>query len=184
MTEDLSWLEGGEVASAPTYTNMTKRELCAALDYSPAKLDRLIRLGLPGRKGANNASGYRFTLAEVVEWIAQHRVAEQGGGDDNSIAAAKRRLAIAQAHAKELENERNEGEVIEVEIVRQWIMDAYTRVRTRFESLETEIPGLSEKHQFALRDSIHSALTDVSEEAAAGALKLEQEEEAEELPSP
>jgi len=188
--EDLSWLEDGEAAlsdtpivsdsgvSAPNYANMTKRELCAALDYNPAKLDRLIRLGLPGRKGASNAAGYRFTLAEVVEWIARHRAIEAGGGDDNSLAAAKRRKALADARRAELENEEREGELIQAEAVLQWIVDNHTRFRTRLESLETEIVGMSSEQQHALRDALHSALIDISEQAATEALKLDREEHA------
>jgi len=171
---DTDWLEGREsaVGEAVPTSNLTKRELCAALGYSPARLDRLIRLGLPCRKGANNAAGYRFDLPSAVEWLCQHRAEERAGPEDESVAGAKRRLALAKAKAAEIENAVTIGQLVEADFMNKWIAAAYGGVRDRLYSLSSEIPGLTADQRQIVEDCVDAALTDVSDKAWCGHFRL------------
>jgi phage terminase Nu1 subunit (DNA packaging protein) len=172
-----AWLEGEPpiIALSVPVANLDKRELCAALQYSPSRLDRLIRLGLPCRKGSSNAAGYRFDLAAVVEWIAEHRAAERAGPEDQSIAAAKRRLALAQARRAEMENARREEELVEADAVTKWANGAYSAARSRLVALESELPFLNQEQAEALRSAVDEVLAGISADAYERARSLESE---------
>lgn len=145
---------------------MSKRDVAAATDYSPAKIDRLVREGLPARRGRSNRAGLRFDLPVLIEWIAAHRAAEQGGGEDQSLAAAKRRKALADARKAELEAAFREGQLVEVDAVLDWIKKSFADYRNQLLSIPSQVTGLLPEQYEQLDFAINDMLADLSDKKA------------------
>ncbi len=156
------WMEG-DVPAAETVPvrGLSKRDLASATGYTLSQIDKLCRAGLPARAGASKRAGLRFDLPAVIEWIAEHRVAQQGG-DGEPLHVVKRRLAAAQARRVELQNAERERELVPLDEFCSWIGQRHGEFRTRILSIPTQVHGLTDDQRDELEQAVWSALADLS----------------------
>jgi phage terminase Nu1 subunit (DNA packaging protein) len=172
MTDDDSWLEAPTATTIPV-RSLTKRELADATNYTLTHIDKLCRAGLPARPTASRRQGLRFDLPEVIEWLCAHRAATQGGGEGETLAEAKRRIAVAQAEVKELERARLKEEFLPTDLVMKLIGDYYTVFSRRLQNIDSHVFGLTDKQRTELQDATYDLLAEISEGKFAEAMGLD-----------
>jgi phage terminase Nu1 subunit (DNA packaging protein) len=162
MTDTEDWLEGEDQSTTriPIH-GLTKRELAAAFNMPPKQIDKFVREGMPSRSMGTNRGGLRFDLAPCVEFRIGRAVAAQGGSEDQSTVEAKRRLAVAQAQRKEIENAKLLEELVPLDLA---IADGVRKagaIRNGILTLPSQVHGLSDTQRDQLDAAIHDLLSDV-----------------------
>jgi len=116
---------------------------------------------MPSRSTGSKREGLRYDLAPCVEWRCAQARAEVGG-DGNKTAEAKLRLAIAQAHAKELENVKREGRLIEMAAVKGLVEEAFGDIRAGLISLASQVTTLTDDQRAQLDSAIDDLMGEIS----------------------
>lgn len=153
--------------------NLTRDELAAELDVHAETIGRYDREGAPHeRRGRAN----RYNAPEFKAWMRTHGKTGKEGRpsateDSPDLEAARLRKENALAAKYELQVQRERGELVPVEDVRQWIGQHVTTLRNRLNGLGAEVTPHLEGRDAAERQTImEGRITDILSELAGAPL--------------
>lgn len=143
---------------------VNKSELSLITGLAIVTIDRMVAEGAPIiSRGGSRKLGWQINSADFVQWYVRHKIAEATGDpDEASFDAAKRRDKEAQARLRELAIAQKEGELVPIADVEAWAANKFGVIRSRFLSVESQVPGIDPDQRDALKSAISDALADVS----------------------
>ena len=158
-----------------TDTRLNKRDLAAALGVTTRSIETFQRdpdFPAPERDGRSNL----YSLPAVIAWFVEHKIAQRIGEADDGEAVDLNRerglLARSQRRHRDLLYARDQGRLVDVEAVAEYVGDDYTRVRARILAIPTKAAPLvmqattTAQVQEVLRDQVDECLRELSEPEA------------------
>ena len=93
---------------------LSKRAFAEATGLVPAKIDALMRAGLPTTPNAFPRRGHGYDLKVAFAWLVDNH-----GKDDEQdpLTVARQRKAVAEAERIEIANRKASGELVDVSVV-------------------------------------------------------------------
>jgi len=149
--------------------NPCAEELADFLGTSLPTVDAYVRRGCPFATRGSKGKEWAFNSRDVVEWLKADAVEREVGNADNpDIDAARLRKVLAEAQLAELELSKKRGRFVDIELVGQDVMAAFSLVRTNFlafpHKLASQMPDLVARDVFRLAsDEVDALLTHLSE---------------------
>lgn len=147
--DDVSWLDGPAA-------RLSKREFAELTGLVPAKIDALVRAGMPAQPGASRRAGYTFDLKEAVGWWVN------SNGQEDALAAARQRKVEAEAQKLEQSNLKIAGELISIAEVRREISEGMSALRSALLAIPSRLIDQSEDVKAAVRTEIISSINALS----------------------
>lgn len=145
--DDTDWLDGPP--------RLSKRELADLSGLAPAKIDALVRAGMPARPGTSRRAGYSFDLKEIFPWLVAN-------GQEDALAAARQRKVEAEAEKIEQANLKAAGELVSIVEVRSEIADGISALRSHLLAIPSRLVDQSEEVKAAVRQEIVASINAMS----------------------
>lgn len=110
---------------------VSQSEFAELVGYSPRQVLNWVKAGMPSESSGRQGRKAKIDTAKAIRWLLSRKAEKQ----ETALSKDRQRLLRAQARRVELETREREGELIELETVKEVMREAIVIVAAGMDSL-------------------------------------------------